>query len=194
MASSTMIPAPVGWPAGITVETDGSLLDGLSGAAFSPDKAYRYVLTRTWDAAAPAMTWIMLNPSTADAMKDDPTIRRCVQFARRERCGRIGVVNLFGFRATDPRSLSLPGRDPVGPANDRFLEMHTRKAALVVAAWGVGGALNGRAREVGQRLAAAGVQLWCLGVTKDGHPKHPLARGRERVPDDAPLIPWQVPS
>jgi hypothetical protein len=72
--------------------------------------------------------------------------------------------------------------------------VYTEDASLVVVAWGNGGVLHGRAREVGQRLAAAGIRLWCLGATKDGHPKHPLARGRERVPDDAPLIPWKVPS
>jgi hypothetical protein len=197
VADSITIPAPAGWPAGITVETDGSLLDGLSGAALSPDRAYRYVLTRTWG-DAPAMTWVMLNPSTADAKTDDPTIRRCVRFARREGCGGIAVVNLFGLRATDPRALrdSLEaGIDPVGPVNDWFVRMHTQGASRVVAAWGTHGTLRGRAAEVARMLEVIpGIRLECLGVTKDGHPKHPLARGRERVPDDAPLVPWQVPS
>jgi hypothetical protein len=194
MASSTTIPAPAGWPEGITVETDGSLLDGLSGAAFSTDKAYRYVLTRTWDAALPVMTWVMLNPSTADAAADDPTIKRCKAFARREGCGGIAVVNLFGLRATDPRALPEHA-DPVGPANDWFLRLHAQGASRAVAAWGAHGMLRGRAAEVARMLEAVpGIRLECLGVTKDGHPKHPLARGRERVPDDAPLVPWQVPS
>ena len=187
MHDVTTIPAPPGWPEGLVTETDGSLIAGLAGAVFSPERAHRYVLTRTWDTALPAMTWVMLNPSTADAMTDDPTIRRCKAFARREGCGGISVVNLFGLRATDPRDLT-DARDPVGPANDRFIDMHAQ-ASLVVAAWGAGGTLHGRAREVGQRLTAAGVPLKCLGVTRDGHPRHPLY-----VRSDAPLIPWQVPS
>jgi len=162
-------------------------LGGEAGTAwFSEDQAYRYLLTRWLGDEPKVMTWIMLNPSTADAFTDDPTIRRCIRFARREGCGTIRVVNLFAYRATDPRELSAPGRDPVGPDNDRFLDEHTQ-ASLVVAAWGAGGTLNGRAREVGGRLAAAGTRLNCLGVTKDGHPRHPLY-----VRSDAPLIPWEA--
>ena len=192
MATSTTIPAPAGWPEGITVETDGSLLGGLSAAAFSPDKMYRYALTRTWG-EAPAMTWIMLNPSTADAMQDDPTIRRCIRFARREGCGGIAVVNLFGLRATDPRDLrdSLEaGIDPVGPVNDWFVRLHAQGAARAVAAWGAHGTPRGRAAEVAAMLEAIpGIRLECLGVTADGSPRHPLY-----VRSDAPLVPWQVPS
>ncbi len=186
MTSSTTIPAPAGWPEGITVETDGSLLDGLSGAAFSPDKAYRYVLTRTWDAALPAMTWIMLNPSTADAMTDDPTIRRCRAFARREGSGGIAVVNLFGLRATDPRALREHA-DPAGPANDWFVRLHAQAAPRTIAAWGACGALRGRASEIAGALGVIpGIRLECLGVTADGSPRHPLY-----VRSDAPLIPWE---
>jgi hypothetical protein len=176
----------------LVVEADSGLLSGTSEAVFSVDRARRYVLVRLWE-SVPPMTWIMLNPSTADAFADDPTIKRCKAFARREGCGGINVVNLFAHRSADPAALRQAA-DPVGPSNDQAIEVYARDASLVVAAWGAGGALNGRAREVGQRLAAAGVRLWCLGVTKGGHPKHPLARGRERVPDNAPLIPWQVPS
>jgi hypothetical protein len=174
------------WPEPLVFDSEEAFLGGASGTAwFSQDRAYRYLLTRTWSDTPDAMTWIMLNPSTADAFTTDPTITRCVRFARREGCGSIRVVNLFALRATDPRSLSLPGRDPVGPSNDRFLDDHAQ-AHLVVAAWGAGGTLNGRAREVGQRLAAAGVPLKCLGVTAAGHPRHPLY-----VRSDAPLIPWE---
>ena len=188
MHSVTTIPAPVDYPEPLTFETNGTLLDGLSGAAFSADRMHRYVLTRTWDTGCPAMTWIMLNPSTADAMKDDPTIRRCVRFAQREDYGGISVVNLFALRTTDPRVLARDG-DPLGLSNDLFIDMHARPGSLVVAAWGAHGTLCGRAADVSYRLTAAGVTLKCLGVTKDGHPRHPLyARS------DAPLVPWQVPS
>jgi hypothetical protein len=175
------------------VDRDDSLLGGGGAAWFSrPDRRYRYLLTRRWGDPRSWMTFIMLNPSTADAFKSDPTISRCVAFAKREGCGGLDVLNLFAWRSADPRALRECG-DPVGPDNDLFITGHAQ-GSLVVAAWGAGGTLRGRGREVGQRLAAAGVPLLCLGVTKDGHPKHPLARGRERVPDDAPLVPWQVPS
>jgi hypothetical protein len=165
-------------------EIDDALISGGS-AWFSDDRAYRYLLTRTWG-TAPLMTWIMLNPSTADAAADDPTIRRCRNFARREGCGGIQVVNLFALRSTDP--LLLRGHsDPVGPSNDEAIGAFA--TGLVVAAWGAGGSLNGRSRAVGALLAAAGVRLLCLGVTARGEPRHPLyARS------DAPLIPWELPS
>lgn len=168
------------------VYQESSDLLGEATAVLSDDRVYRYLLTRQWS-GDPTATFIMLNPSTADAFASDPTCTRVVRFARREGCGSIRVVNLFALRTTDP-ILLREHPDPVGPENDRFLNEQAR-AHLVVAAWGAGGTLNGRAREVAQRLAAAGVPLKCLGVTKDGHPKHPLY-----VRSDAPLIPWEAPS
>jgi hypothetical protein len=161
-----------------------------SWAAFNEPRTHRYLLGRSWQPALPVMTWIMLNPSTADAEKNDPTIVRCMRFARREGCGGIHVVNLFALRATDPRDLRRHG-DPVGPGNDRIID--GQACGLVVAAWGAGGMLGGRGPRVAARILSAGTTLLCVGVTKDGHPKHPLARGRERVPDDAPLTPWSAP-
>lgn len=181
-----ILAGPARWP--LLIETDDSLLGAVAGAVFSADKTYRYVLTRTWDISLPVAKWIMLNPSTADAMKDDPTIRRCAGFARREGCGGIAVVNLFALRATDPAALRQAD-DPAGPANDPFIAIHAGPGDLVIAAWGAGGTLNGRAAEVGQRLTAAGVRLKCLGVTAAGQPRHPLY-----VRADAPLLPWLVPS
>jgi len=172
----------------LLIESDDSLLGAMAGAVFSADRTYRYVLTRTWDATLPVMTLIGLNPSKANAFRSDPTARRFMGFARREGCGGYAAVNVFALAATDPRDLTASA-DPVGPANDQFIEMHTKGAHLVVAAWGAGGALNGRGREVGERLTEAGVPLKCLGVTSAGHPRHPLY-----VKSDAPLVPWQVPS
>jgi hypothetical protein len=184
--------APV---ADFIVERDDNLLGDAGAAWFSQDRRYRYLLTRRWGDPHRWMTFIMLNPSTADAFADDPTIRRCTEFAKREGCGGLDVVNLFAWRATDPRALR-DCADPIGQHNHHFLAERTRGPfTYTVAAWGAGGALNGRGREVGRQLATAGVSsLLCLGITKGGHPKHPLARGRERVPDDAPLIPWELPS
>lgn len=173
-------------PAGYTelICQDSSDLLGSSTAILSADGTYRYLLTRTWS-AAPPMTWIMLNPSTADGLSDDPTIRRCTGFARREGCGGIKVVNLYALRATDPGEL-WPHPDPVGTDNDRIIAEHARDG-LVVAAWGCHGMAVRRGLEVAQRLAAAGTaRLLCAGVTAAGHPRHPLY-----VRADAPLIPWE---
>ncbi len=148
-------------------------------AMFSADRAYRYVLTRRWG-DGPVMTFIGLNPSTADADTDDPTVRRLVGFARREDCGSVCVVNLFALRATDPRALRA-SPDPVGPGNDAFLRERTQ-AAYVVAAWGAHGALDGRAAEV--RALLADVPLLCFARTASGEPRHPLY-----VRSDAPFVP-----
>ena len=171
----------------MTAPEDGALFAGYYGATLSEDRVYRYLLTRTWAPAGPVMCWIMLNPSTADAMTDDPTIRRCTRFARREDCGGIAVVNLFALRTPNPRVLPVAG-DPVGPDNDLFIDEHATPGRLVVAAWGAGGTLHGRAATVTGRLTAAGVHLRCLGVTDAGQPRHPLY-----LRADAPLIPWAVP-
>ena len=150
-----------------------------STATLSADRAYRYLLTRRWG-DGPAMTWIMLNPGTADAAHDDPTIRRCVAFARREGCEAIGVVNLFALRAAGPRGLRL-SPDPAGPGNDGFL-LARPAASCVAAAWGALGGLRGRSDQV--RGMLAGVPLLCLGVTSAGEPRHPLY-----VRSDAPFVP-----
>lgn len=153
---------------------------GTDTASFSgdPDRTYRYTLTRMWGETPPAV-WIMLNPSKADAFEDDPTIRRCIGFTRRlaPEAGGLCVVNLYALRATDPAEL-WTHRDPVGPAGDYYLGSRAISGALdgrlVIAAWGMHGARNGRGPQVAAELAAAGVKLMCLGTTAAGHPRHPL--------------------
>lgn len=157
-------------------------------AVFDPSRTYRYLLTRTWDETWPPATWVMLNPSTADAFADDPTIRRCISFARAWRAGGISVVNLFAYRATRPAGLRQAA-DPVGGLNDEFILGACRDAAVVVAAWGAHGALGGRAASVSRMLAEARVGLHCLGTTRDGHPRHPLY-----VPASAAAEPYQEAS
>lgn len=159
---------------------------------------YRYSLRRWWDDSLPWCCWIMLNPSTADAAKDDPTIKRCIKFSQRWGCGGLFVVNLFAWRATDPRQL-LSAADPVGPKNDWSIKTWAEQCqGPLVAAWGAGGRLcatgndgvyDRRDRAVTRLLS--GVRLQCLGTTKDGYPKHPLARGRQRIPDDQTLVPYE---
>jgi hypothetical protein len=141
-------------------------------AQFSACGAYRYGLTRVW-AAGPRLLFVMLNPSTADEVRNDPTIARCETRARTAGFAGFGVVNLFAFRATDPRALRLAD-DPVGPENDRIIRRAAAKAGFVVCAWGNHGALNARALAVRHILSGCGKTLHHLGLTRSGQPVHPL--------------------
>jgi hypothetical protein len=146
-------------------------LDG-STARFSACGTYRYELARRW-AHGPVVTWIMLNPSTADASVNDPTIRRCIGFSRAWNFAGLAVVNLFAFRSTDPKALKTVD-DPVGPDNHAAIHDAVVRSRLVVAAWGAHEFVNGRAGEVRETIAEIGRPLLCLGKTKAGHPRHPL--------------------
>jgi hypothetical protein len=154
------------------------------GAHFSPDRQYRYALWRDWSSWSNMRTLVVigLNPSTADESEDDPTIRRCIAFAKREQCGRLVMLNLFALRATDPRVMKAHD-EPVGFENDAVIRHWTRDeydwSNIVVAAWGVHGVHMGRSLTV--RLLTP--QLYCFGVTKDGHPRHPLY-----LRNDTPLV------
>jgi hypothetical protein len=141
----------------------------LQDARFSADRTYRYGLRRIWDAALPSLLMIGLNPSTADERRDDPTIRRCVGFARDWGYGTLVVANLFAYRATDPRQLRR-AVDPVGPRNDYWLRRYAAAADLVVAAWGNHAALLRRDRAVRALLPA----LHCIRRNRSGQPAHPL--------------------
>lgn len=145
------------------------------GAQFDRSGTYRYSLTRCWSGHGATVVFIMLNPSTADARQDDPTIRRCIGFARAWGFSALEVVNLFAYRAAHPARLRAAPR-PVGPRNDRHLRAALARADAVVAAWGVHGAWLGRDRAVAGMLDDPGLGLapQCLGLTKGGHPRHPL--------------------
>lgn len=138
-------------------------------AILSPCGRYRYRLTRRWG-DGPTCGFVMLNPSTADADQDDPTIRRCIGFAKREGCGGLIVVNLFAWRSTSPLGL-LDADDPVGPdADDHLLLAIDQVDGPLIAAWGVWN----RGTRPGDVRAMIGKHCVCLGKTKDGHPRHPL--------------------
>lgn len=141
----------------------------IGGAVFSPDRVYRYELRRTWGEGG-VVAFIGLNPSTADETLDDPTIRRCIGFAKRWGYGHLVMLNLFAFRATDPREMKA-AIHPIGPENDKHIVQVARRADLVVCAWGVHGSYQGRDQDV---LNILPVHPQALGVTKDGYPKHPL--------------------
>ncbi len=152
-------------------------------AIISPCGQYRYELRREWAPMldSSCMTFIMLNPSTADATQDDPTIRRCIGFARREKCTGIRVLNLFAFRATYPQDL-LVASDPVGPENDSYLQ-RIPDDGIIVLAWGSMTTPTIRKRREVVLQILSGKTLWCLGKNADGQPKHPLY-----IPGNARII------
>jgi hypothetical protein len=144
----------------------------LSNALISACGLFRYWLTRTWDPALPVLVFVMLNPSTADARLDDPTIRKCIEFARRMGYGGIVVVNLFAFRATNPKDLKAAGYQ-VGRDNDQYIK-EACQGRDVVCAWGSNARGLARPSVVLALLRAWGVMPMALRLTDDGVPWHPL--------------------
>jgi len=171
------------YPAGVEVRRSAKLSD---------DGMYRYALIRRWQGTPGdrPCTFIMLNPSTADADLDDPTIRRCVGFARALGCAGLAVVNLYAYRATKPADL-WRANDPVGPEADHFLTLAAERSARLgsplIAAWGVG-AKPPRVAAVLELVKAVGAELTALGTSKDGAPRHPLYLPAVAVP-----TPWSLP-
>ncbi|WP_380873659.1 hypothetical protein ACFB49_42970 [Sphingomonas sp. DBB INV C78] len=158
-------------------------------AEISSCGGYRYSLLRRWDPGAYVQPVIMLNPSTADAEIDDPTIKRCMAFARRENFGGIRVFNLFAYRATSPADMKAV-KDPIGPKNDEALaEAFALSATPTLVAWGTDGGHLARAAAVCAIAKQAGASLVCLGMTKDGHPRHPLY-----VKGSQPFVPYVPPA
>lgn len=144
-------------------------METLKDAIFSPSRKYRYVLWREWSEGNSAV-FIGLNPSTADETKDDPTIRRCIGYAKEWGYAGICMLNIFAYRTTNPKELRLV-EDPIGSENDKYL-MRYLSIGLNIACWGVGGSHENRDQKVIELLGRE--NLMCLGQTKDGHPKHPL--------------------
>ena len=143
-------------------------------AVISSDGLYRYRLGRYWGPGK-VMAWAMLNPSTADADVDDPTIRRCMGFARREGFDGIEVINLYGLRATKPKHL-LDHPDPEGPDNlENWTDvLHDHRIGMVVAAWGAHAGMGHLPASHAANRWGYGVRWMCLGTTNDGYPRHPL--------------------
>lgn len=145
------------------------------GAELSKCRTYRYVLWRKWGNVNSAL-FIGLNPSTADEINDDLTIKKCVGFAKRWGFGGIYMLNLFAFRATDPIDM-IRADEPIGPDNDIALTKYSQKSQIVVACWG---SISTQYRprlcwqtRIGQVQKAIGRTMVCLGKTKDGSPRHP---------------------
>jgi hypothetical protein len=144
-----------------------------AGATFSACRRWRYLLWRRWDDAKPAANFLMLNPSTADEQRLDPSCSRARDFAERWGYGALIVTNLFAWRATDP-TLMKQVAEPVGGGNNRAILRAAREAGVVVCAWGNHGAHLGRAAIVAANLRGAGLPLTALRITAQGQPAHPL--------------------
>lgn len=146
--------------------------DIVKAAVISDCGTYRYRLSRVWGDGC-LLPFCMLNPSTADASEDDPTIRRCISFARREGFAGIEVVNLFAYRATSPKAM-FAAAFSFGPDNYSHLRAVAEAAkeygAPIVCAWGT----NASGREAIDIFRSVGAEMRCLGKTKDGRPRHPL--------------------
>lgn len=155
---------------------------------------YRYELKRAWDGNTSlngGVCWIMLNPSTADATKDDPTIRKCIGFTERLGHKSLTVVNLFAYRATDPKQLDVQreaGVDIVGPSNSTFIYNAAMRASLIICAWGAfEGAVVTERENALWAIIPKMKPLWCLGLSKHGRPRHPLMLSYE-----SNLTPWSL--
>lgn len=144
-----------------------------AGAEFSPCRRWRYLLWRRWDADRPVANFLMLNPSTADERKLDPTCSRARDYAERWGYGALIVTNVFGWRATDPDDMKA-AEDPVGPGNDAAIVKAAKTSALVVCAWGNHGGYRSRSKEILQTLRARNISLHCLRLNANGEPAHPL--------------------
>lgn len=134
---------------------------------------YRYLLQRSWNPYLQAVCFVMLNPSTADANVDDPTIRRCLGFAKTLGFGQLEVVNLFAWRATDPTELKRTD-DPIGSENDEQLLSAAKVCNMTICAWGTNGTYRQRDKAVLKLLRENGVRPHSLRLSKHGHPAHPL--------------------
>ena len=159
--------------------------DAPSTAVYSDCERYRYSLTRIWDPAGRKALFVMLNPSTATEVQNDPTVERCERRARALGFGAFQVTNIFAWRDTDPKKMRAAA-DPVGPENDRAILDGAVWADQVVAAWGTHGAHLNRGPTVEALLRDAGHDLYHLGLSKAGHPKHPLYISYSQSPEPWP--------
>jgi hypothetical protein len=150
-----------------------------TGAEFSKDRKYRYKLWRKWDESLPKIMFIGLNPSTADEIKDDPTITRMMNYAKLWGYGEIVVCNAFAFRATFPEDLKKE-KDPVGEGNNKAISEEAKNAEKIVLAWGNHALFGNRSSEILQLLKE--YKLFCLGKNSSGEPKHPLYLKRDLKP------------
>ncbi len=148
-------------------------------AIISQDEMYRYALTREWNEGVGTVAFIGLNPSTADAFEDDPTIRRCIGFAKSWGYSGLAMINLFAYRATDPKKM-MSAADPIGPENDKHIKLFSEIASEIVCAWGAHGSFLKRNKDIEFMIQPS--RLKALRLTKDGNPSHPLYLPKHLTP------------
>ncbi|SLN36002.1 DUF1643 domain-containing protein [Pseudooctadecabacter jejudonensis] len=158
--------------------------DAPSTAIYSDCERYRYALTRVWDTGGTKVHFVMLNPSTATEVQNDPTVERCERRARALGHGAFRVTNIFAWRDTDPRDMRQAA-DPIGPDNDAAILEAVNWAHTTICAWGAHGDHMNRGLAVKTMLRHTGAPLFHLGLTKAGHPKHPLYIAYSQTP-----APW----
>jgi hypothetical protein len=149
------------------------MLNSSSGATFSPCRRWRYLLWRRWDEEKPAANFLMLNPSTADELKLDPTCARARGYAERWGYGALIVTNIFAFRNTNPERMRA-AKDPVGPGNDAAIVKAARESGIVVCAWGNHGSFLERSSQARALLNKSGIKPYALRINANGEPAHPL--------------------
>lgn len=147
--------------------------DAASTATYSPCERYRYALTRVWNETGGTVSFVMLNPSTATEVQNDPTVERCERRARTLGYGAFRVTNIFAWRDTDPKAMRAAA-EPIGPDNDAAIADACLWADRVICAWGTHGAYLNRGAAVEALIRGTGVTPYHLGLSKAGHPKHPL--------------------
>ena len=158
--------------------------DAPSTAVYSDCESYRYALTRTWNPNGKRVLFVMLNPSKATEVQNDPTIERCERRARALGFGAFQATNIFAWRETDPQKMRKAS-DPIGPDNDRIIREGAFWSDQIIAAWGTHGAHLDRGPAVTLLLRDTGRPLTTLGLTKHGHPRHPLYTSYTQQP-----TPW----
>ena len=146
-------------------------------AILSEDRKYRYVLSRIWDETKPKVMIIGLNPSTADETEDDPTIGRCISFSKSWGYGGVYMLNLFAFRATQPKDM-FNAENPIGLENNSYIEIYSKKVEKIVCAWGNHGTYKNRGNEIREKFD----KLFYLTLNQTGEPAHPLYLKSELVP------------
>jgi len=156
--------------------------DANSIAIYSDCEQYRYALTRVWKFEASRLVFVMLNPSTATEVQNDPTVERCERRARTLGFGSLQVTNIFAWRDTDPKKMRT-AKEPIGPDNDKTIMEACSWGDQIIAAWGTHGAHLNRGVQVKQILLSSDKPVFHLGISKGGHPKHPLYIAYSQKPE-----------
>ncbi|MDA7527499.1 DUF1643 domain-containing protein [Planctomicrobium sp.] len=158
--------------------TDGTV----SKAIYTDCELYRYVLTRTWDGdGTNRAVFIGLNPSTATEYQNDPTVARCINYAKAWGHDSMTMLNAFAYRSTDPKGLKTI-EDPVGEGNDRYILRECKKGTRIILCWGTHAAYLERGTKLLTKLNGLSQELTCLKITKAGHPSHPLYLRKDLLP------------